>query len=601
MPGDPESTYRSKADSFKTEIRRAGKRNIWYSAIRLFLFVLAIFLLVRLYSVNLAVAVASSLLALVILLVFVKLGSIQSSRRLMLEELVRINEEETAVLNWVFDCYHPGTEYIDPGHPYTSDLDIYGKNSLFQYLNRASTSSGRDQLAGWLNRTSPGFEITRRQASAEELSRMLDWRQEFLATGRMSEETPEDQALLLNWLKEASFIATSKWFRLLLIILPSLTLLSTVLAFFWIPYNIPVFLVLVQLGMVGVNLRRINHHHNQLSRKFNLINKFSRLITMIEKETFKSAYLQELRDGLSTSGIKAGEQLHALSRLLVQFDRRLNMVMGLILNALVMWDLQCVLRLERWKIANAGEVPNWFKTLGKFEALNSFAAFKYNLPDTAFPEISRDGVILEAESLGHPLIPAGENIRNNISIGRMGTFMLITGSNMAGKSTFLRTIGVNMILANAGAPVLAGKMIWEPVSLLTSMRVRDSLSSRESTFYAELKRLRMIIEVLKSGEQVLVILDEILKGTNSRDKHFGSEMFIRQMIREGCTGLIATHDLELSKLEEEFPDNLTNYCFEVQIDREEFIFDYKLRRGVCQTLNATELMKKMGITIDSKT
>jgi DNA mismatch repair ATPase MutS len=171
---------------------------------------------------------------------------------------------------------------------------------------------------------------------------------------------------------------------------------------------------------------------------------------------------------------------------------------------------------------------------------------------------------------------------------------------MAGKSTFLRTLGVNLVLAGAGAPVLAAGMRWQPLEILTSMRVKDSLSSRESTFYAELKRLRMIIESIREGTKAIVILDEILKGTNSRDKHFGSEMLIRQLLRDGSTGLIATHDLELSRLEEEYPDRLLNYCFEVEIDNQEFIFDFKLRKGVCKTLNATELMRKMGISLDVK-
>ena len=179
--------------------------------------------------------------------------------------------------------------------------------------------------------------------------------------------------------------------------------------------------------------------------------------------------------------------------------------------------------------------------------------------------------------------------------------MLVTGSNMAGKSTFLRTVGVNLVLAAAGSPVMAGMMKFRPIEIFTSMRIRDSLSSRESTFYAELKRLRRIIEIHNQGQQSLVLLDEILKGTNSRDKHFGSEMFIRQLIELNSAGLIATHDLELSKLETEFPDHIRNYCFEVQIDKQEFIYDYKLHSGVCQTMNATELMKKMGISIEIKT
>jgi DNA mismatch repair ATPase MutS len=272
-------------------------------------------------------------------------------------------------------------------------------------------------------------------------------------------------------------------------------------------------------------------------------------------------------------------------------------ILGVILNGLLMWDLWCVIRLENWKKANASEMPGWFDILGKTEALNSFANYLFNTPGAHFPNPD-PGIILEAEALGHPLIPGKENIRNNIRLDSSGQFLLITGSNMAGKSTFLRTLGVNLVLAGAGAPVLAEKMSWQPMRIFSSMRVLDSLSSRESTFYAELKRLRMIIEVLQTGERILILLDEILKGTNSKDKHYGSEMFIRQLLKEDCSGVIATHDLELHRLENEFPRQLMNHSFEVQIENEEFIFDYTLRPGVCKTMNATELMKKMGISVD---
>jgi len=518
----------------------------------------------------------------------------------MLDELIKINEAEIGVLDWKFDRFLPGNEYIDPDHPNTSDLDIFGNNSLFQYLNRTSITKGMDQLAAWLSSLSSVKQILRRQEAVEELSLKLEWRQEFLATGRMSKETREDYLKLESWLNEKSLIIRSRFYRILLQILPVLTILSVVLAFRWVPYNIPIFLILVQLGVIGINLRRINHHHNQISRKFKLIDNFSSLIKLAEDEQFSSEYLKNLQTSLSSSGIKASLQLEKLARIVVQFDRRLNMIMGVILNGLMMWDLLCILRLENWKNANAKEVPGWFNILGEFEALNSLVNFRFNSPGSVFPELCNDDLMVEAEFLGHPLIPEKENIRNDLKISGPGEFLLITGSNMAGKSTFLRTIGVNLILANAGAPVLARKMNWQALRVLTSMRVKDSLSSRESTFYAELKRLRMIIEVLKTEERVFVILDEILKGTNSRDKHFGSEMFIRQLIEEDCGGLIATHDLELNSLEKEFPEQVLNYSFEVQIDKHEFIYDYKLRRGVCQTMNATELMKKMGISIDLK-
>jgi len=594
------SIYKSKADSLKIESKQIRKRINLYSFIRLFLFALAIFLMILWFNSQPILAISASSSALILLVFFVRMSSQLSAKQLMLDELIKINEEESGVLDWKFDGFLPGLEYLDPEHPNTSDLDIFGRNSLFQYLNRTSITKGMDQLAAWLSTPSAVKEILRRQEAVEELSLKLEWRQEFLATGRMSKETREDYLKLESWLNEKSLIIRSRFYRILLQILPVLTVLSVVLAFRWIPYNIPVFLVLVQFGVVGINLRRINHHHNQISRKFKLIDNFSSLIKLAEDEKFSSEHLKDLKAGLSSSGIKASLHLEKLARIVVQFDRRLNMIMGVILNGLMMWDLLCILRLENWKNENAKEVPGWFNILGEFEALNSLGNFRFNSPGSVFPEICNDDLIVEAEFMGHPLIPEKENIRNDLKISRPGEFLLITGSNMAGKSTFLRTIGVNMILANAGGPVLARKMKWQALRVLTSMRVKDSLSSRESTFYAELKRLRMIIEVLKTEERVFVILDEILKGTNSRDKHFGSEMFIRQLIEEDCGGLIATHDLELNSLEKEFPDRVINYCFEVQIDKHEFIYDYKLRRGVCQTMNATELMKKMGISIDLK-
>lgn len=594
-------TYRSKIDLYKSESDRIRKRLKLYSMIRLMLFCLTVFILIRWFNKNLIFALLGSCSVFSLLLLFVWMGSRISSRKKLLGELIRINEEEILAVDSGLETFTQGDEYIDAEHPYTSDLDVFGKNSLYQLLNRASLSHGRDTLAGWLRASSPQKEIRNRQEAVEELSGQVDWRQEFQATGRMSEETREDSIQFGRWLEESPFFRRTGVFSLVLKIFPVLTLLSVALAFLWIPDNIPVIMGLLQLGIVGVNLRRINHHHNQLSRKFNLISRFSDMIILAGEKEFRAAYLNSLQQALSASGDKAANQLRTLARLLGQFDWRLNMIMGLVLDALLMWDLQCILRLEKWKVENAGEVSRWFRVLGEFEAMNSVANFRFNRPDSVYPELSRDGCLIEARALGHPLIPEEEMVRNDIRIGGPGEFILITGSNMAGKSTFLRSIGVNLLLAGAGAPVLAERMLWRPASILTSMRARDSLSRRESTFYVELRRLRMILEKMHSGVPVFVLLDEILKGTNSRDKHFGSEMFVRQLLRDGCAGLVATHDLELGNLEEEFPGRIRNYCFEVQIHNQEFLYDYKLRRGICRTLNATELMKKMGISIPPET
>jgi len=593
--------YQSRIKICETEIAGINKRSNWYSLIRLLSFASAIFLLVKLIPVNIYVAIGSALAAISILLLFVNRSSKLSTRKQLLEELLKINISELNALGWDFSDLDRGQLYSDPEHPYTSDLDIFGERSLFQYLNRTSIARGRDCLASWLSHPAETVIILERQQAVAELTDKLDWRQEFYASGRLSKETEQDYEALIAWLSKQPMMLGNRIYRSLLILLPVLTISSLALVSWLIPWNIPVTLILIQLGLVSWNLRRINHHHNQVSRKYELLVKYADLIRLAEGEKFESDRLKILQEELRSDGKSVGQKLRSLARIVVDFDRRLNMVMGVVLNALLLWDLQCILRLEKWKKNSARELPGWFAVLGEFEALNSLAGFRFNVPESVFPIPDPEGPIIQAESLSHPLILPGENIPNDIRIDHFGQFMLITGSNMAGKSTFLRTVGVNLVLAAAGSPVMASIMQFRPIEIFTSMRIRDSLSSRESTFYAELKRLRRIIEFHNHGQQSLVLLDEILKGTNSRDKHFGSEMFIRQMIELNSVGLIATHDLELSKLETEFPDHIRNFCFEVQIEKQEFIYDYKLRSGVCQTMNATELMKKMGISIDIKT
>jgi DNA mismatch repair ATPase MutS len=600
MGQDAAHTYLSRIETYERELASIKKRNSWYSLIRLVSFAAAIFLLVKYLSLHPYLAIGAALAAFSILLLFVKRSSILSARKQLLEELLEINHSELNALQWDFSDFDEGLPYIDPEHPYTSDLDVFGERSLFQYLNRTSIARGRECLASWLSHHAEPGIIMERQHAVAELTDMLDWRQKFYACGRLSRETEQDYEALISWLSTRPMMLGNRIYTSLLILLPLLTLSSLALISWLIPWNIPVTFILIQLGLVGWNLRRINHHHNQVSRKYELLVKYADLIRLAEGEKFESARLLALKEELRSDGRSAGQKLRSLARVVVDFDRRLNMIMGVVLNGLLMWDLQCILRLERWKKSSARELPGWFAILGEFEALNSLASFRFNVPETVFPAPDPGGPIIRAESLAHPLILPGENIPNDIRIDHFGQFMLITGSNMAGKSTFLRTVGVNLVLASSGAPVLARSMVFRPIEIITSMRVKDSLSTRESTFYAELKRLRRIIEIHNQGQQSLVLLDEILKGTNSRDKHFGSEMFIRQLIELNSAGLIATHDLELSKLEAEFPDHIRNYCFEVQIDRQEFIYDYKLRSGVCQTMNATELMRKMGISIEIK-
>ena len=263
----------------------------------------------------------------------------------------------------------------------------------------------------------------------------------------------------------------------------------------------------------------------------------------------------------------------------------------------MLWNLQQALDLEQWKKQYATDVESWFNTLGSFEALNSFATLHFNDPGSCFAVLHAQHFFIAAKELGHPLINKNKRVNNFIDIENRGELMLVTGSNMAGKSTYLRSVGINTVLAMAGAPVCANSFIISPVQLISSMRIADNLEESTSTFYAELKKLKTVIDKVNAGEKVFILLDEILRGTNSLDRHTGSEALIKQLIREKAAAIIATHDLGLAEIQKTYPANILNYHFDVQVNNEELYFDYKLKPGVCTSLNASILMKKIGIEL----
>ncbi len=277
---------------------------------------------------------------------------------------------------------------------------------------------------------------------------------------------------------------------------------------------------------------------------------------------------------------------------------RYNLVMAAPLNLLLQWNLQQALNLEEWKAKNPSSIQNWLEALGEMDALCSLAILRFNHPQWAIPQFTETHFQLSAKNMGHPLIPHDKRVTNEMVIEGNDQIMLITGSNMAGKSTYLRSAGVNIVLAMAGAPVCATTFSLSPVHLLSSMRITDNLEENTSTFYAELKKLKFILENVNNREPVFILLDEILRGTNSFDRHTGSVALIKQFIKKTTPAVIATHDVALAGLEKEFPGNIKNYHFDVQVSGEELHFDYLLKPGICSSLNASLLMKKIGIEID---
>jgi DNA mismatch repair ATPase MutS len=293
--------------------------------------------------------------------------------------------------------------------------------------------------------------------------------------------------------------------------------------------------------------------------------------------------------------VSASKVFHQLKSLVEQFEYRQNILVGFFLNSFFLWDIRCVYKLWNWHNLHHKKLNEWLNVISETDAIISLANFANNHPEFIYPEIQESDFIFQATTLGHPLLHKNKRICNDFEINGWSKVMIITGANMAGKSTFLRTVGVNLILARTGAPVCAEKMIFTPIEIYTNMRTTDSLLKDESYFYAELKRIKGVLDWLQKGERIFVILDEMLKGTNSVDKLNGSKELLRKLVQFKSVSLIATHDLKLSEMENEFPQQVFNKCFEIRIENDDLVFDYKLSDGVTKTMNATFLMKKMGI------
>lgn len=515
--------------------------------------------------------------------------------------LADINVNEAAAMKNEYNAFETGDRFIDALHPYSYDLDIFGPHSIFQMLNRAQTSIGQSRLASWLHEPSPTANIIARQAAAKELSGLLNWQHNLRAYGADLSEKDGQIDGLYNWLKQQPIVLGNQLEIAMLFIAPILCITSVYL---WItvwPWYLAFLLLLPAAWILNKNKYAIDKLHFQTDKAAGTLQNYSKLIEQIEKQDFDSLLLQSLQSHFKPTGKHhASKAISKLAYRLSQLDVRYN-PFAIFLELSVLWDLQQAWRLDKWKVQYAKELPQWFESLAKIEALISLGNLHLNKPNWVFPIINENNQF-NAVALGHPLLAEKNCVTNNIEMPTQGHMHLITGSNMAGKSTWLRAVATNMVLALSGAPVRAQSFTVPQMQVYTSMRTQDALHESTSSFYAELKRLKFIIEAVEdptktNGRPVFFLLDEILKGTNSRDRHTGSKALIRQLISSAGAGLIATHDLELGVLEAEANGRIENWAIEVDIQNNELFFDYKIKRGVSQSFNATLLMQKMGIKI----
>ncbi|MDZ4809884.1 MAG: hypothetical protein SGI96_16705 [Bacteroidota bacterium] len=512
--------------------------------------------------------------------------------------LIAINEVEILILRHNFFHLPDGSKYQPASHSYTNDLDIFGRASLYQYINRTTSEQGSTVMAGWL--TQPGTVplLLQRQEAARELATQTHWRQQLQAYGIADAITNATEEKISLWLSEENKFIHKLFWKILQLVLPAISLTVLGLYLTGIIESNKFFPAAILLMILAFSIsKKVIPAHSKLSKIAPQLETLSNSIAWIEQTSFTTSFLQQLKNEFDHHPVKASKKIKGLTRILERLDLRLNFVVFIPLNTFLFWDLQQVFALEKWKDNNKQNISHWFKGLAEMEAVVSIGNLAFNHPAWTFPVISNEEAVFESETLGHPLIPVEKRINNSFSTKGVNQLNLVTGSNMAGKSTFLRSIGINMVLAMAGAPVCASQLTLSPMKVMSSMRISDNLEESTSTFYAELKKLKEIIEAVNQNEKVFLLLDEILRGTNSADRHTGSKALIKQLIHHQAAGVLATHDLELAKLCDEYPGNIQNYHFDVQVANDELFFDYKLKRGICQSMNASILMKKIGIEL----
>lgn len=593
------ATYQQIIQKAELELQSARKRIYYISLLRLVLFVGAIAGAITFWSDGWLYISVFAILPFILFVWLVKRHNFWFHRKDFLKKKIAINEQELKAIQYDFSGFEDGEEYIDPGHLYTFDLDVFGDHSLFQYINRTSTPVGKQHLADWFNSHLENKEvIEQRQEAIRELSTELEYRQQIRLLGLLYKGKPADTTEIKEWAGSPSYYRKHTLLRIIPVTVSIINLVCISLAFLGIlPASAAGGVFISFVIFSSIFSKGITKLQTTYGEKLQILSTYADQILLTEKKEMHSPILQQLKAELTSQNQTASQAVRQLSKLMNALDQRSNLLMSTILNGLIFWELRQVMRIEQWKDTHANDLPRWIETIGEIDAYCSLATFAYNHPEYIYPKICSQSFHLQAKGLGHPLMDRNKCVRNGIDIDKRPFFIIITGANMAGKSTYLRTVGVNYLLACIGAPVWAEQMKISPARLVTSLRTSDSLTDNESYFFAELKRLKLIIDKLEAGEELFIILDEILKGTNSMDKQKGSFALIKQFMNMNANGIIATHDLLLGTLIDSFPQNIRNYCFEADITNNELTFSYQMRDGVAQNMNACFLMKKMGIAV----
>jgi hypothetical protein len=586
--------YQDKITQFTIVLTAINKKYNTISFIRLSV-ILLFFVSIYYYLDNQAsLYLVLSIIFFIGFLFLMRIHSKLLSDKKITKALLDINKDELSFVDKKVLSFENGQEFNDFHHPYAYDLDIFGSHSLFQNLNRTATYIGKKTLAERLLRLASNDEIIQSQEAVKELADKIDWRQDFLAYAKVSQDSKASYESLLLW---STFESTplSRFFVFCSYLSPAL-FISSAISYFISSNTVFVsllsYLFIINLMILGKHFKRIQIEIANSDNVDKVLKQYSKLLQKIEEENFVAPKLVALQQKLKFKKQNASEHLGKIAELFSKMDSINNLISASLFNGTVLYNLHALKDLLKWKREHASALEEWLIVIGEFEMLNSLANLSYNNPEFVFPTLNTDFKI-SFEDLSHPLLNSATRVGNEVKFHPQ-SFMILTGSNMSGKSTFLRSLGINMVLAGAGSVVCAREATVHPLPVLVSMRLSDSLSDSESYFFAEIKRLKQIMDELAT-QPAFVLLDEILRGTNSDDKRNGTIEVVKKVIANKAIGAIATHDIEVCLTTNDFPEILTNKCFEVEIVNDELHFDYQLRDGICKNKSATFLMTKMGV------
>lgn len=589
--------FQKRAQDFQAQASRLKPRSRNLALIRagIFIFILLIWFYPDLGGEKYLIA----LLAVALFLLTINKHQQVNRKIKLLETLGDINEGEYRRSQLDFRGLPTGSSYQDPKHPYQTDLDIFGNHSLFQLLNRCVLQGSEERLAEALSTKATPEEIKLRQEALQELKPKLDWNQQFSAEAQISLEKEQDPTSGLQELKTFIEHPFTPRYMLLRTVLACLAIVCTVLiavgvVWFDLAYQWFYTLLITNLPVLGITAQYLHQQMKGMMLSYNLVHTYSGMIQLIENTDFQSTKLVQIQQNLQgKNSQRASLAVRDLARIIHFLDSRSNMLY-VVLNFTFLLDVFLLRRWYHWKQKHQNELFHWLDQVHEMELLLSLTGLQHTHPHFIFPELTDKPYTFHATALGHPLIAESEKVRNDYTIQQAGAIDIITGSNMSGKSTFERTVGVNMVLAQLGAPVDATVMKMSSFQVFTSMRSQDDLASHTSSFYAELKRLRQLIDLTETGQPIFILLDEILKGTNSMDRQKGAQALALKLSHLSCSGMISTHDLQLGELAADNP-HFRNFSFNSVIEGDKILFDYILTPGICKSFNASQLMKNMGL------